>query len=254
MTCYDGETLKKKIERGPLPIDEAVDIARQIAAGLAKAHRLGIVHRDIKPANIMIRPDDGIVKILDFGLAKLAGAAGLTRAGFCLGTPAYMSPEQARGEGVDHRTDLWAVGVCSTRCSRAGRRSRRFHGRLVYVIQSAEAGAPRLASSRGAVGARGAGARSPEKEPAPAATTTPGTSAPDAPGICSRRRTDGSAGLFAYRRAPARPGGVRRHGMAGGVRRSESGGCHRQPGGPRPGAPGGGRVVALRWRDVRPRA
>jgi serine/threonine protein kinase/Tol biopolymer transport system component len=109
MTCYDGETLKKRIEHGPLPIDEAVDAARQIAAGLAKAHRLGIVHRDIKPANIMLT-GDGIVKILDFGLAKLAGAAGLTRAGFCLGTPAYMSPEQARGE-VDHRTDLWSLGV-----------------------------------------------------------------------------------------------------------------------------------------------
>jgi len=109
MTCYEGETLKKKIERGPLPIDESIDVARQIAAGLAKAHRLGIVHRDIKPANVMVT-DDGIVKILDFGLAKLAGAAGLTRAGFCLGTPAYMSPEQARGE-VDQRTDLWSLGV-----------------------------------------------------------------------------------------------------------------------------------------------
>jgi serine/threonine protein kinase/Tol biopolymer transport system component len=109
MTCYDGETLKRRIERGPLPIDEAIDIAKQVAQGLAKAHRLGIVHRDIKPANIMLT-GDGIVKILDFGLAKLAGAAGLTRAGFCLGTPSYMSPEQARGE-VDHRTDLWSLGV-----------------------------------------------------------------------------------------------------------------------------------------------
>ncbi|HEY2739470.1 MAG TPA: protein kinase [Thermoanaerobaculia bacterium] len=109
MTCYDGETLKRRIERGALPLDEALDIAKQIAQGLAKAHRLGIVHRDIKPANIIVTAD-GIVKILDFGLAKLAGAAGLTRAGFCLGTPAYMSPEQARGE-VDHRTDLWSLGV-----------------------------------------------------------------------------------------------------------------------------------------------
>ena len=109
MSCYDGETLKRLIERGPLPVDEAIDIAKQIAQGLAKAHRQGIVHRDIKPANIMVT-GDGIVKILDFGLAKLAGAAGLTRAGFCLGTPSYMSPEQARGE-VDHRTDLWSLGV-----------------------------------------------------------------------------------------------------------------------------------------------
>ena len=109
MPAYDGETLKKRIERGPLPIEEAVDIAKQVAQGLAKAHRLGIVHRDIKPANLMLT-SDGIVKILDFGLAKLAGSAGLTRAGFCVGTPSYMSPEQARSE-VDQRTDLWSLGV-----------------------------------------------------------------------------------------------------------------------------------------------
>ncbi len=109
MPAYDGETVKQKVQRGPLPVEEAVDIAKQAAQGLAKAHRQGIVHRDVKPANLMVT-GDGIVKILDFGLAKLAGAMGLTRSGFCVGTPTYMSPEQARGE-VDHRTDLWSLGV-----------------------------------------------------------------------------------------------------------------------------------------------
>ncbi len=110
MPYYDGETLRRRIERGPIPIDEAVDIGEQIARGLAKAHRGGIVHRDIKPANLMVT-GDGVVKILDFGLAKLVGAAAITRTGSSVGTPAYMSPEQARGEDVDHRTDLWSFGV-----------------------------------------------------------------------------------------------------------------------------------------------
>jgi serine/threonine protein kinase/Tol biopolymer transport system component len=110
MPYYGGETLRRLIERAPIPIDEAIDIAEQIARGLAKAHRGGIVHRDIKPANIMVT-DDGVVKILDFGLAKLAGAAAITRTGSSVGTPAYMSPEQARGEDVDHRTDLWSFGI-----------------------------------------------------------------------------------------------------------------------------------------------
>jgi serine/threonine protein kinase/Tol biopolymer transport system component len=110
MPSYDGETLRKRIETGPLAIDEATDIAQQIARGLSKAHRHGIIHRDIKPANLIVT-SDGVVKILDFGLAKLAGSAALTRTGSSVGTPAYMSPEQARGEEVDHRADLWSLGV-----------------------------------------------------------------------------------------------------------------------------------------------
>jgi serine/threonine protein kinase/Tol biopolymer transport system component len=110
MACYDGETLKQRLQRGPLPIDEALEAAQQVARGLVKAHRHGIVHRDIKPANLMITTDE-IVKILDFGIAKLAGAAGLTRIGSSLGTPGYMSPEQARGEEVDPRTDVWSLGA-----------------------------------------------------------------------------------------------------------------------------------------------
>ena len=110
MDYYEGETLKEKVARGPLPIDEAIDLVAQVAEGLTKAHESGIVHRDIKPANVMVTKD-GVVKILDFGLAKLAGVTGVTRTGTTMGTAAYMSPEQARGEDVDHRTDIWSLGV-----------------------------------------------------------------------------------------------------------------------------------------------
>lgn len=110
MDCYEGEPLKGKIARGPMQLEEAVEIALQVASGLAKAHEKGIVHRDIKPANIFITTD-GTVKILDFGLAKLAGQVGLTKTGMTVGTVAYMSPEQTRGEQVDHRTDIWSLGV-----------------------------------------------------------------------------------------------------------------------------------------------
>jgi serine/threonine protein kinase/tetratricopeptide (TPR) repeat protein len=110
MGYYEGETLKKKIEGRGLKIEDGLDIAIQVAAGLARAHEAGIVHRDIKPANIIVITR-GEVRILDFGLAKLSNQSMLTRTGSTLGTAAYMSPEQARGEDVDHRTDIWSLGV-----------------------------------------------------------------------------------------------------------------------------------------------
>jgi serine/threonine protein kinase len=110
MDCYEGETLKKKIERGQIKTDEAIDIILQVAAGLQKAHEKGIIHRDIKPANIFIT-NEGVVKILDFGLAKLTGQSMMTKMGETVGTIAYMSPEQTRGELVDQRTDIWSLGV-----------------------------------------------------------------------------------------------------------------------------------------------
>ncbi len=110
MDCYEGETLKKKIERGPLKTDEATDLAMQIAQGLAEAHQNGIVHRDIKPANILITKSS-VAKIVDFGLAKLTGQAKLTKTGSTVGTAAYMSPEQAKGEEVGPQTDIWSLGV-----------------------------------------------------------------------------------------------------------------------------------------------
>jgi non-specific serine/threonine protein kinase len=110
MPFYEGETLKKKIARGPLPVKDSVKLATAVANGLTKAHGQGMVHRDIKPANLMIT-DDGIVKIVDFGLAKLAGVRRIGRAGTAVGTVAYMSPEQAKGDEVDGRTDIWSLGV-----------------------------------------------------------------------------------------------------------------------------------------------
>ncbi|MCF7885526.1 MAG: protein kinase [Candidatus Marinimicrobia bacterium] len=109
MGYYKGETLSKKISEGTLEIEEALDIAIQIADGLSKSHQEGIIHRDIKPGNIQIT-DDGVAKILDFGLAKVADTS-LTTDGSTLGTVAYMSPEQASGKEVDHRTDIWSLGV-----------------------------------------------------------------------------------------------------------------------------------------------
>src|SRR5262249_39532572 len=125
LELVEGPTLADRIARGPIPLNDALAIARQIAEALEAAHEKGIIHRDLKPANIKRRPD-GTVKVLDFGLAKamdpVSGVrAELTHAptittpamtglGTVLGTAAYMSPEQARGRTIDKRTDIWAFG------------------------------------------------------------------------------------------------------------------------------------------------
>ena len=110
MAYIKGQTLKHKLESGPLEIQDAQGIIMQIALGLHEAHQNGIVHRDIKPGNIMLT-EKGLAKITDFGLAKLETGADMTRTIRIMGTVAYMSPEQARGEKVDLRSDIWSVGV-----------------------------------------------------------------------------------------------------------------------------------------------
>ncbi len=110
MACYEGESLRDKVRRGPMKPDEAIGIAVQVAQGMAKAHQKGIVHRDIKPANLLIT-NESVAKIVDFGVAKLAGQARLTREGSTVGTVAYMSPEQVKGGPIDQRTDIWSLGV-----------------------------------------------------------------------------------------------------------------------------------------------
>ncbi len=111
MAYYDGETLSRRIRRGPMPFAEALDVGYKVALGLARAHEIGIVHRDMKPGNVMLTGRRE-VKVLDFGIAKLATAGHeLTQPGTVMGTAAYMSPEQASGRAVDHRTDVWALGV-----------------------------------------------------------------------------------------------------------------------------------------------
>jgi Tol biopolymer transport system component/serine/threonine protein kinase len=110
MACYEGQSLRERIRRGPLPVADAVLIAQQVASGLARAHETGVIHRDIKPGNVVVT-EDGNVRIVDFGLSKLADESTLTRAGHVVGTVSYMSPEQARGEEADGRTDVWGLGV-----------------------------------------------------------------------------------------------------------------------------------------------
>ena len=110
MAYYEGQTLRSALSDGPLPIPVAINYATQIAKGLSSAHRATIIHRDIKPANVIITSDD-TVKIVDFGLAKMAGESQLTKTGSTIGTMAYISPEHLQGEEVDGRTDIWSLGV-----------------------------------------------------------------------------------------------------------------------------------------------
>jgi predicted Ser/Thr protein kinase/dienelactone hydrolase len=110
MAYVDGQNLREKTKAGPIDINEALNLAIQASEGLAAAQSKGIIHRDIKSANIMVT-QQGQVKIMDFGLAKFAGASLITREGVIMGTVAYMSPEQAQGKAVDHRSDIWSLGV-----------------------------------------------------------------------------------------------------------------------------------------------
>ena len=129
LELVEGETLAQRISKGPLPVEEALGVCRQIAEGLEAAHEKGVIHRDLKPANVMITEGDK-VKILDFGLAKALSdetqsvdssqsptlTEAMTRPGVILGTAAYMSPEQAKGKAVDKRADIWAFGCILYEC------------------------------------------------------------------------------------------------------------------------------------------
>jgi serine/threonine protein kinase/tetratricopeptide (TPR) repeat protein len=138
MEFIQGESLKKRLAEGPLEKDEAKNLAIQVAEGLKEAHGKGIVHRDIKPANIMLT-EKGQAKITDFGLAKLSWGADLTKTSTIMGTVAYMSPEQAKGEEVDQRTDIWSLGAMIYEMLTGERPFKKSHDQaLIYSILNEE--------------------------------------------------------------------------------------------------------------------
>ena len=123
MECIDGKSLQQKIDQeGTLDVKSILRIGMQTAAGLSAAHRQGLVHRDVKPANILLQNGIERVQLTDFGLARAVDDVGMTQTGTITGTPQYMSPEQAQGEPVDHRTDLFSLGACCTPCAQVERR------------------------------------------------------------------------------------------------------------------------------------
>ncbi len=110
MEYVDGDDLSREIDAGPVTIERALDVATQLCSALKQAHDIGIVHRDVKPANILVDPN-GTVKVVDFGLAKLRGVSKITMDASAVGTMGYMAPEQLKGEAVDHRADIWSLGI-----------------------------------------------------------------------------------------------------------------------------------------------
>src|SRR5262245_20278279 len=175
MELVEGETLQARIERGPMPVDEALTIAMQIAEALEAAHELGITHRDLKPGNVMIR-SDGAVKVLDFGLAQQVSpnsdaiqsnsptlTRDMTAAGAILGTAAYMAPEQARAKKLDKRVDIWAFGVVLYGMITG---ERLFRGEdAVEILAAVVHGKPDLSSARIPPNVRRVLERCLEKEP-----------------------------------------------------------------------------------------
>ncbi len=252
MECVEGETLRRRLARGPLPIPEVLDLGAQLTDGLASAHRAGVLHRDLKPENLVVTRD-GVLKILDFGLAKLMPppigdvdaretlSRHDTRAGVLLGTLEYMSPEQATGQPVDARADQFAIGLILAEMATGQPvfrrdtpgpgpgRGDRARGGTVATAAARRPGGPRgdrLAVSSQAAGAplrqdrrpRGAG-REPRRQ-LPRALARPGCRSPRLPATAISAELVPVTGAAPGRRLPRPDGLGRQQGQA--LRRADS--------------------------------